>query len=60
MVDRWMLLYGGYGRQISKVVFLVVWLTGGCYCKVVAVGRKAQLYLWYSSRHMVVIVNWLL
>ena len=41
MVDRCMLLLGGCGRQISKVVFLVVWLSGGCYCKVVAVGRRA-------------------
>ena len=41
-------------------MFLVVCLTGGCYCKVVAVGRKAQLYLWYYSRHVVVIVTLLL
>ena len=60
MVDRWMLLQGGCGRQISKVVFLVVWLTSGCYFNVIAVGRKAQLYLWYYSRHVVVIVKWLL
>ena len=39
MVDRCLLLKGGCCRQISKVVFLVVWLTGGCYCKVVVVGR---------------------
>ena len=45
---------------MSKVVFLVVWLTGGCYCKVVAVGRKAQLCFWYYSRHVVVIIKWLL
>ena len=39
MVDRWMLLIGVYCRQVSMVVSLEVWLTGGCYCKVVAVGR---------------------
>ena len=39
MVDRWMLLKGGYCKQISIIVFLVVWKTGGCYCKVVLVGR---------------------
>ena len=60
MIDRWVLLQGGYGRQISKVVFRVLLLAGGCYCKVVAVGRKAQLYLRYCSRHVVVIIKWLL
>ena len=37
MVDRWMLLCGCC-RQVSIVVSLIVWQTGGCYC-VVAVGR---------------------
>ena len=36
---------GGCCRQVSKVVSLVVWKTGGCYCKVVAVDRKVQLCL---------------
>ena len=39
MVDRWMLLLGGCFRQVSIVVSLIVWLTGKCYCKVVAEGR---------------------
>ena len=39
MVDRWMLLQGGCCRQVSTVVSLVVWLSSGCYCRVVAVGR---------------------
>ena len=33
---------GGCCRQASTVVSLVVWWTGGCYCKVVAVDRKVQ------------------
>ena len=45
-VDRWMLLKGGGCRQESKNVSLVVWYTGGCYCKMVAKGRKVQLWLW--------------
>ena len=36
---------GGCCRQVSTVVFLVVWWTGGCHCKVVAVDRKIQLCL---------------
>ena len=28
MVDRWMLLLGGYCRQVSIVLSLIVWLTG--------------------------------
>ena len=60
MVDRCFLLKGGCCRQESTAVSLVVWLTGGCYCKVVAVGRKAQLYLWYNISRHVVIVKWLL
>ena len=36
---------GGCCRQVSTVVSLVVWLTGGCYCKVVAIDRKLQLCL---------------
>ena len=36
MVDRWVLLLGGCCRQVSIVVSLIVWWTGGCYCKVVA------------------------
>ena len=39
MVDMWMLLLGGCCRQVSIVVSLIVWWTGGCYCKVVAEGR---------------------
>ena len=39
MVDRRMLLLGGCCKQISIIVFLVVWWTGKCYCKVVLVGR---------------------
>ena len=39
MVDRWMLLSGGCFRQVSIVVSLIVWWTGGCYCKVVDEGR---------------------
>ena len=39
MVDRWMLLKGGCCRQKSTFMSLVVWQTGGCYCKVVAVSR---------------------
>ena len=39
MVDRWMLFLGGSCRQVSIVVSLIVWWTGGCYCKVVAEGR---------------------
>ena len=39
MVDRWMLLLGGCCRQVNIVVSLIVWWTGGCYCKVVAEGR---------------------
>ena len=38
-VDRWMLLLGGRCRQVSIVVSLIVWWTGGYYCKVVAEGR---------------------
>ena len=36
---------GGCCRQVSTVVSLVVWWTGGCYCKMVAVDRKVQLCL---------------
>ena len=50
----------GCCRQVRTGVSLVVWLTDECYCKVVAVGRKAQLYLWLYGRHVDVIVMWLL
>ena len=39
IVDRWVLLSGGCCRQVSTVVSLVVWWTGGCNCKVVDLGR---------------------
>ena len=39
MVDRWISLLGGCCRQVSIVVSLIVWWTGGCDCKVVAEGR---------------------
>ena len=39
IVDRWLLLKGGCCRQVSTIVSLKVWQTGGCYCKVVAVDR---------------------
>ena len=45
-VDRWMLLKYGCCWQESTNVSLVVWYTGGCYCKLVAEGRKVQLCLW--------------
>ena len=35
VIVRW-LLY----RQVGIVVSLAVWQTGGCYCKVVAIGRQ--------------------
>ena len=41
-----MLLYGGGCRQSSPAVSLVVLRMGGCYCKVVVVGRLVQLCLW--------------
>ena len=39
MVDMWLLLLGGCFRQVSLVVSLGVLQTGGCYCKVVSIGR---------------------
>ena len=30
---------GGCCRQVSTIVSLLVWQTGGCYCKVVAIDR---------------------
>ena len=39
MVDRRMLLLVGCCRQVSIVVSLIVWWTGGCYCKMAAEGR---------------------
>ena len=39
LVDSWLLLLGGCCRQLSIFVSPVVWYTGGCYCKVIAVGR---------------------
>ena len=39
MADRWMLLLGGCYEQVGIVVSLAVWQTGGCYCKVVVIGR---------------------
>ena len=46
MIDSRMSLKCGCCRQISIIVFLVVWQTGGCYCKVVAVGGLVLLCLW--------------
>ena len=51
---------GGCSRQVSTAVSLVVWWTGGCYCKVVAIDRKVQLYLWQYGRQVDVIEMWLL
>ena len=42
-------------RQVSTAVSLVVWWTGGCYCKVVANDRKVQWYLWQYGRQVDVI-----
>ena len=42
------------------MVSLVVWYMGGCYCKVVAVGRKVHLCLWQYGRQVDVIIRWLL
>ena len=39
MVDRWLLLSSGFCKQVSIFVYPVVWWKGGCYFKVVAVGR---------------------
>ena len=39
MVGRWMLLLSGCCRQVGIVVSRVVWHIGGCYCKVVSLGR---------------------
>ena len=50
MVNRWLLLKGGCYRQVSIVVPLVVWWTGGCYCKVVAVGMYICRYSCVSGR----------
>ena len=44
MVDRWLLLNGGWCRQVSLVVSLDVWLTGVFYCKVVSVGRSLEIW----------------
>ena len=46
MADMWLLLKGGCCRQVSTVVSLVVWYIGGCYCKVVSLGRFLKLCLW--------------
>ena len=51
---------GGCCRQVSTAVSLVVWWTGGCYCKVVAIDRKVQWYLWPYGRQVDVIEMWLL
>ena len=51
---------GGCCRQVSTAVSLVVWWTGGCYCKVVAIDRKVQWYLWQYGRQVDVIEMWLL
>ena len=39
IVDRWLLLLGGCCRQVRTILSLLVWQTGGCYYKVVAVDR---------------------
>ena len=39
IVDRWLLFKGDCCRQVSTIMSLLVWQTGGCYCKVVAVDR---------------------
>ena len=46
--------------EVSTAVSLVVWWTGGCYCKVVAIDRKVQWYLWQYGRQVDVIEMWLL
>ena len=46
MVDRWILLLCGCCRQVSIVVSLIVWYTGECNYKVVAVCKKVQSFLW--------------
>ena len=51
---------GGCCRQVSTAVSLVVWWTGGCYCKVVAIDRKVQWYLLQYGRQVDVIEMWLL
>ena len=51
---------GGCCRQVSTAVSLVVWWTAGCYCKVVAIDRKVQWYLWQYGRQVDVIEMWLL
>ena len=51
---------GGCCRQVRTAVSLVVWWTGGCYCKVVAIDRKVQWYLWQYGRQADVIETWLL
>ena len=60
MVDRWLLLLSGCYRQVSIVVSLVVWQTGGCFCKVVAIGRLVYWCLWQYGRQVDVIERWLL
>ena len=40
MADMRLLLLGGCCRQVSTVVSRVVWYIGGCYCKVVSLGRN--------------------